>query len=106
VFKAAGAKVSVAPLDGEGMTLQKDVLQGARLVYVTPGHQFPLGITMRLARRLQLLDWAAKSGAVILEDDYDIEFRYSGRPGPHYRDLITVDWCCLPVVSARCCFHR
>lgn len=87
VFKAAGAKVSAAPLDGEGMTLQKDVLQGARLVYVTPGHQFPLGITMSLARRLQLLDWAAKSGAVILEDDYDSEFRYSGRPVPALQGL-------------------
>jgi GntR family transcriptional regulator/MocR family aminotransferase len=86
-FKAAGAKVSAAPLDGEGMTLQKKALQGARLVYVTPGHQFPLGITMSLARRLQLLDWAAKAGAVIFEDDYDSEFRYSGRPVPALQGL-------------------
>lgn len=87
VFKAAGAKVSAVPLDGEGMTLEKEALQGARLVYVTPGHQFPLGITMSLVRRLQLLDWAAKSGAVILEDDYDSEFRYSGRPVPALQGL-------------------
>jgi GntR family transcriptional regulator/MocR family aminotransferase len=55
---------------------------GARLVYVTPGHQFPLGTTMILARRLELLDWARKSGAIVFEDDYDSEFRYSGRPVP------------------------
>jgi GntR family transcriptional regulator/MocR family aminotransferase len=69
------------------MILQADALRGARLVYVTPGHQFPLGITMSLARRLQLLDWAAKSGAAILEDDYDSEFRYSGRPVPALQGL-------------------
>jgi GntR family transcriptional regulator/MocR family aminotransferase len=87
VFKAAGTKVSSAPLDGEGMTLQDDALRGTRLVYVTPGHQFPLGITMSLARRLQLLDWAAKSGALILEDDYDSEYRYAGRPVPALQGL-------------------
>jgi GntR family transcriptional regulator/MocR family aminotransferase len=87
VFKAIGAKLSVAPLDDEGMCLRKDALQGARLVYITPGHQFPMGITMSLPRRLQLLDWAAKSGAAILEDDYDSEFRYSGRPVPALQGL-------------------
>jgi GntR family transcriptional regulator/MocR family aminotransferase len=87
VFKAAGAKVSAAPVDGEGMTLQEDALRGTRLVYVTPGHQFPLGITMSLARRLQWLDWATKSSALVLEDDYDSEFRYSGRPVPALQGL-------------------
>jgi GntR family transcriptional regulator/MocR family aminotransferase len=55
---------------------------GSRLVYVTPGHQFPLGITMSLPRRLELLEWARKSGALIFEDDYDSEYRYSGCPIP------------------------
>ncbi len=87
VFEAAGARVSAVPLDGEGITLPKQALQGARLIYVTPGHQFPLGITMSLPRRLQLLEWAAKSGAMILEDDYDSEFRYSGRPVPALQAL-------------------
>jgi GntR family transcriptional regulator / MocR family aminotransferase len=87
VFKAAGAKISPAPVDEEGITLQKQALRRARLVYVTPGHQFPLGITMSLPRRLQLLEWAAKSGAMILEDDYDSEFRYSGRPVPALQGL-------------------
>jgi GntR family transcriptional regulator/MocR family aminotransferase len=87
VFKAVGAKVSVAPLDDQGMMLQENALRGARMLYVTPGHQFPLGVTMSLARRLQLLDWAAMSGAAILEDDYDSEFRYMGRPVPALQGL-------------------
>jgi len=87
VFKAAGARVSALPVDEEGMTLRRAAMRGARLVYVTPGHQFPLGITMSLARRLQLLDWAAKAGALILEDDYDSEYRYVGRPVPALQGL-------------------
>jgi GntR family transcriptional regulator/MocR family aminotransferase len=74
-------------LDEEGIQLRAPALRGARLVYVTPGHQFPLGIGMSLARRLQLLDWARKSGALIFEDDYDSEFRYSGRPVPALQGL-------------------
>ena len=50
------------------------------MVYVTPSHQFPLGVTMSLARRLALLEWVRRSGAWVIEDDYDSEFRYSGRP--------------------------
>jgi GntR family transcriptional regulator/MocR family aminotransferase len=62
-------------------------MEGVRLVYVTPGHQFPLGITMSLPRRLQLLEWARKSQALILEDDYDSEYRYAGRPVPALQGL-------------------
>jgi GntR family transcriptional regulator / MocR family aminotransferase len=87
VFKAVGAKVCYSGLDDEGMRVRETSLQGARLVYVTPGHQFPLGVTMSLARRLQLLEWAAKSGAAILEDDYDSEYRYAGRPVPALQGL-------------------
>jgi len=87
VFEAVGAKVSGIPVDQEGMELQESRLQGARVVYVTPAHQFPLGITMSLPRRLALLEWARKSGALILEDDYDSEFRYSGRPVPALQGL-------------------
>lgn len=86
-FKAGGAKVSAIRLDDEGMQLLDASLRGARLVYVTPGHQFPLGVTMSLARRLQLLEWAGKSGALILEDDYDSEYRYAGRPVPALQGL-------------------
>jgi GntR family transcriptional regulator/MocR family aminotransferase len=59
----------------------------AKLVYVTPGHQFPVGTTMSLARRLQLLEWARRSCALIFEDDYDSEFRYAGRPIPALQGL-------------------
>ena len=82
VFEAAGAKVSAVGLDDEGMKVHAQRLLGARLVYLTPGHQFPLGITMSLSRRLELLEWARKSGALIFEDDYDSEYRYSGPPIP------------------------
>ncbi len=82
VFEAAGAKISDVNLDEEGMRVRGESLRGSRLIYVTPGHQFPLGITMSLARRLELLEWARKSGAVIFEDDYDSEYRYSGPPIP------------------------
>jgi GntR family transcriptional regulator/MocR family aminotransferase len=86
-FKAGGAKVSAIRLDDEGMQVQDASMRGARLVYVTPGHQFPVGVTMSLARRLRLLEWAGKSGALILEDDYDSEYRYAGRPVPAVQGL-------------------
>jgi GntR family transcriptional regulator/MocR family aminotransferase len=86
-FEAVGAKVSAIGLDEEGMVLRERSLRGARLIYITPGHQFPMGITMSLPRRLALLEWARKSGALIFEDDYDSEYRYSGRPVPAMQGL-------------------
>jgi GntR family transcriptional regulator/MocR family aminotransferase len=74
------------PLDAEGLTLGP-ALDGARLVYVTPAHQFPLCMTMSLPRRLALLEWARASGALIFEDDYDSEYRYAGRPMPALQGL-------------------
>lgn len=87
VFEAAGAKIKGARLDDDGLELCERRLRGSRLVYVTPGHQFPLGITMSLPRRLQLLEWARKAGALIFEDDYDSEYRYAGRPVPTLQGL-------------------
>jgi GntR family transcriptional regulator/MocR family aminotransferase len=87
VFEAVGAKIRAARVDDQGMELRDASLRGARLVYVTPGHQFPLGITMSLPRRLELLEWAWKSNALIFEDDYDSEYRYSGRPVPAMQGL-------------------
>jgi GntR family transcriptional regulator/MocR family aminotransferase len=87
VFEAFGAQISAMRLDAEGMVLREPALRGSRLVYVTPAHQFPLGITMSLPRRLELLEWARKSGALIFEDDYDGEYRYSGRPVPALQGL-------------------
>jgi GntR family transcriptional regulator/MocR family aminotransferase len=79
---AAGARLVPVPIDGEGIDVDAGARTSgdARLVYVTPSHQFPLGVTMSLARRLTLLAWAARAGAWVLEDDFDSEFRYAGRP--------------------------
>jgi len=87
VFEALGAKALHAGMDSEGMKLPGHAARNVRLAYVTPGHQFPLGTTMSLARRLALLDWARSAGAIIFEDDYDGEFRYSGRPIPALQGL-------------------
>lgn len=87
VFEALGAKISAVRVDDEGMELREASLRDARLIYVTPGHQFPLGITMSLPRRLALLGWAQRCGALIFEDDYDSEYRYSGRPVPALQGL-------------------
>ncbi|HSL69344.1 MAG TPA: PLP-dependent aminotransferase family protein [Longimicrobiales bacterium] len=87
VFEAYGAKISPVRIDEEGMTLRLSALANARLIYVTPAHQFPLGVAMSLSRRLALLEWAQRSGALIFEDDYDAEYRYSGRPLPALQGL-------------------
>ena len=82
-FRAVGATICPVPVDSEGLNLEAEkTMPPPRLVYVTPAHQFPLGVTMSLRRRLALLEWAGKTGAIIFEDDYDSEYRYSGRPIP------------------------
>ena len=88
-FQAVGASICRVPVDAEGLNLEvaQQRCGRPRLVYVTPAHQFPLGVTMSLRRRLSLLEWARKSGAVIFEDDYDSEYRYSGRPIPALQGL-------------------
>ncbi|PQV54359.1 PLP-dependent aminotransferase family protein [Paraburkholderia sp. BL21I4N1] len=78
-FKATGARVVPVPVDREGLIVDK-LPDKAKLVYVTPSHQFPLGMPMSLERRVELLEWAQKRGAVIIEDDYDCEYRFEGRP--------------------------
>ena len=88
VFRAVGAKVCPVPVDAEGLDLDRGRRWGpARLVYVTPAHQFPLGVTMTLRRRLALLEWARRSRTLIFEDDYDSEYRYAGRPIPALQGL-------------------
>lgn len=78
LFEMAGARVVPVPVDADG--LRVDLLPPARLVYVTPSHQFPLGGVLPLARRVALLEWAARHDAVVIEDDYDTEFRFGSRP--------------------------
>jgi GntR family transcriptional regulator/MocR family aminotransferase len=84
MLKAALAKIVPVPVDDAGF----DSLEARRrsrhpkLIYVTPAHQFPLGPTMPVSRRLALLEWCSRTGAWIFEDDYDSEYRYAGRPVP------------------------
>jgi GntR family transcriptional regulator / MocR family aminotransferase len=78
-FEAAGASVVPVPVDAEGILVER-IPADARVIYVTPSHQFPTGTAMSPARRAALLEFARRQGAVIVEDDYDGEFRYGGRP--------------------------
>jgi len=80
----AGASIVPVPVDEEGLsvTIGARLAARARLVYVTPSNQFPLGVPMSLPRRLALLRWASSARAWVLEDDYDSEFRYGSRPIP------------------------
>jgi GntR family transcriptional regulator/MocR family aminotransferase len=88
---AAGARIVPVPVDHEGLDVETGARRAsdARLAYVTPSHQFPLGIPMTLARRLELLKWARGARAWIVEDDYDSEFRYGTHAVPCLHGLDT-----------------
>lgn len=82
VFEAAGARIAAVPVDRHGIDVAAGVRDAfdARLAYVTAGRQAPLGCALSLERRLALLDWAHARGALVIEDDYDSEYRFEGRP--------------------------
>lgn len=82
VLKAAGVRTVPVPVDSEGLNVREGMRRSrkARAVFVTPSHQYPLGVTMSAARRLELLDWAQRAGAWVIEDDYDSEYRYDSMP--------------------------
>lgn len=92
-LRGAGLAIAPVPVDGEGMALDRasPAAKGARMAVIAPSHQYPLGVTMSLARRLALLDWAGDRDAWILEDDYDSEYRYAGRPLAALQGLDTRD---------------
>ena len=79
IFRTAGARLQLVPVDRDGLIPGK-LPRDARIAFVTPSHQFPTGAILPLARRLALLDWASGKDAVVVEDDYDGEFRYEGQP--------------------------
>jgi GntR family transcriptional regulator/MocR family aminotransferase len=79
LFQGQGAQVVGVPVDAEGLMVDA-IPPGTRLIYTTPAHQFPLGMPMSVRRREALLERAAALGAIVVEDDYDSEFRYAGRP--------------------------
>jgi GntR family transcriptional regulator/MocR family aminotransferase len=78
----AGARLVPVPVDADGLVVEAGRARAprARLAYITPSHQFPLGATLSLGRRLALLAWAREANAYLLEDDYDSEYRFAGRP--------------------------
>ena len=88
-FNNVGARIIPVPVDEEGLCLSAGIKMCARPrgMYLTPGHQFPLGMTMSLERRVAILKWAARAGAFIIEDDYDSEHRFEGRPMPALQGL-------------------
>ncbi|MEM9087201.1 MAG: PLP-dependent aminotransferase family protein [Cyanobacteria bacterium P01_F01_bin.53] len=95
ILEANGARLIPVTVDQEGLVIEgSDGLKNrapadTRLAYVTPSHQFPTGVLMSLSRRLTLLQWAQETNTYIIEDDYDSEFRYSGRPIPALQGLDT-----------------
>jgi GntR family transcriptional regulator/MocR family aminotransferase len=82
VFALTGCRLVAIPVDEEGLDVAAGIKRcsKARAVFVTPSHQFPLGVTMSASRRFQLLDWAQRAGSWIIEDDYDAEYRYESAP--------------------------
>jgi GntR family transcriptional regulator / MocR family aminotransferase len=82
VLAMTGCRVAPVPVDSEGLNVGAGIKRcpEARVAFVTPSHQYPLGVTMSASRRLQLLEWAQSSGSWIIEDDYDSEYRYESMP--------------------------
>jgi GntR family transcriptional regulator/MocR family aminotransferase len=82
VLRATGCKVIPVPVDSEGLRVDvgMKLQRNARAAFVSPSHQYPLGVTMSATRRFELLDWASKAGSWIIEDDYDSEYRYDTMP--------------------------
>jgi GntR family transcriptional regulator/MocR family aminotransferase len=86
LFLAHGARLGTLAVTDSGVSID-GVSANTRLVHMTPSHQFPTGVSMSLARRLEWIEWARTNGAVVLEDDYDSEYRYSGPPLPAMHSL-------------------
>lgn len=81
-FLGVGATLVPVPVDAEGLDVAEGIKRSptAKLAYLTPSHQFPLGVNMSLARRLAILEWATQAESYLFEDDYDSEYRFGGRP--------------------------
>jgi GntR family transcriptional regulator / MocR family aminotransferase len=92
-LRTIGAEIIPVPVDEEGLNVEQGIRldRNARAVYISPSHQFPLGYTMSATRRMQLLSWASRSGAWVIEDDYDSEYRFGGRPLASLQGMDTED---------------
>lgn len=83
VFKSFGYRIDLLPMDENGIQIEALYQSGAKVAYVMPSHQYPTGVVMPIRRRMELLKWAeAEKGRYLIEDDYDSEFRYKGKPVP------------------------
>ncbi|MQY03910.1 MocR-like pyridoxine biosynthesis transcription factor PdxR [Actinomadura macrotermitis] len=80
MLRATGVRLARVPVDGEGLDVAALARSGARAVLVTPAHQYPTGVVLSPARRAALVAWARETGGIVLEDDYDAEFRYDRDP--------------------------
>ena len=87
IIKSCDRQIHPIPLDEKGIDISSLYNTNSNVAYVTPSHQFPLGIIMPLSRRLELLKWANDCSGYIIEDDYDGEFRYAGKPIPSLQSL-------------------
>ncbi|MBB2482081.1 PLP-dependent aminotransferase family protein [Bacillus sp. APMAM] len=87
VLQDFGANTISIPLDEDGIYIKQLKNSGANVVYVTPSHQFPYGMVMPITRRIELLKWAEEKNGYIIEDDYDGEYRYKGKPIPSLQGL-------------------
>lgn len=87
VFSQHGYEVVPIPLDADGLSIQCLAQSGATVVYTTPSHQYPYGMVMPIAQRQQLLQWAERTNGIIIENDYDGEFRYNVQPTPSLQGL-------------------
>lgn len=86
-FQNNGYTIRPISIESDGLCLEELERSPARMVYITPSHQFPLGYTMPIQKRLKLLDWAKRRNGYIIEDDYDSEFRYNSRPIPALQSI-------------------
>jgi GntR family transcriptional regulator/MocR family aminotransferase len=106
IFRLSGARIVPVAVDEHGFDPQLARARCARprLIYVTPAHQFPLGVSMRLERRLELLRWSRGVQALVIEDDYDSDFRYAGRPLPAIKGLAGSEHVFLLGTFSKCLF--
>jgi GntR family transcriptional regulator / MocR family aminotransferase len=92
-FQRAGAQIIPVPVDEKGLSVSAGIKMcpQARGVFLTPAHQFPLGVSMPLSRRMEVLEWASRTGAFVIEDDYDSEYRFSGPSIPAMQGIDRAD---------------
>ncbi|MDQ0200056.1 MocR-like pyridoxine biosynthesis transcription factor PdxR [Neobacillus ginsengisoli] len=91
VFESHGCNLIPISLESDGINIDELEGSSAKCAYVTPSHQFPMGMIMPIQKRINLLQWAQKTSSYIIEDDYDGEFRYQGQPIPSLKSLDTND---------------